>query len=79
MLSVRWLQCWLVLISNAMKDELYFNFQVDQDALRLLVKCVDRYLEKWPGGKPSEQEAVKNMLVELNKASLELQFIEDGI
>jgi len=43
------------------------------------VKCVDRYLEKWPGGKPSEQEAVRNMLVELNKASLELQFIEDTI
>ena len=62
-----------------MEDELYFNFQVDQDALRILVKCVDRYLEKWPGGKPSEQEAVKNMLIELKKASLELQFIEDGI
>jgi len=62
-----------------MEDELYFNFQVDQDALRLLVKCVDRYLEKWPGGKPSEQEAVKNMLIELKKASLELQFIEDTI
>ena len=62
-----------------MEEELYFNFQVDQDALRLLVKCVDRYLAKWPGGKPSEQEAVKNMLIELKKASLELQFIEDGI
>ena len=62
-----------------MEEELYFNFQVDQDALRLLVKCVDKYLEEWPGGKPSEQEAIKNMLVELNKASLELQFIEDGI
>ena len=79
MLSVPSLQCWLALISNAMEDELYFNFQVDQDALRLLVKCVDRYLEKWPGGKPSEQEAVKNMLIELNKASLEFQFFEDGM
>jgi len=62
-----------------MEDELYFNFQVDQDALRLLVMCVDNYLEKCPGDKPSEQEAIKNMLVELKKASLELQFIEDGI
>jgi len=60
-----------------MEEELYFNFQVDQSALRILVKCVDRYLEEWPGGKPSEQEAIKNMLVELKKASLELQFIED--
>ena len=62
-----------------MEDELYFNFQVDQEALRLIMKCVDRYLEKWPGGKPTEQDALKSMLVELGKASLELQFIEDGI
>ena len=62
-----------------MEDEVRFNFQVDQDALRLLVKCVDRYLEKWPGGKPSEQEALSTMLIELNKAALELQFIEDGV
>ena len=62
-----------------MEDEIRFNFQVDQDALRLLVKCVDRYLEKWPGGKPTEQDALRTMLVELNKAALELQFIEDGI
>ena len=62
-----------------MEDDLYFNFQVDQDALRLLVKCVDRYLEKWPGGKPTEQDALRKMLTELNKASLELQFIEDGL
>ena len=62
-----------------MDDNVYFNFQVDQDALRLLLKCVDRYLEKWPGGKPTEQEALQTMLVELRKAALELQFIEDGI
>jgi hypothetical protein len=36
-------------------------------------------LDKWPGGKPTEQEALQKMLVELNKAALELQFIEDGI
>ena len=62
-----------------MEDNVYFNFQVDQDALRLLLKCVDRYLEKWPGGKPSEQEALQSMLIELRKAALELQFIEDGL
>ena len=61
-----------------MDDNVYFNFQVDQDALRLLLKCVDRYLEKWPGGDASEQVALQNMLVELRKAALELQFIEDG-
>ena len=63
---------------NSMEEDVYFNFQVDQDALRLLLKCVDRYLEKWPGGKPSEQEALSKMVVELRKAALELQFIEDG-
>ena len=62
-----------------MDDNVYFNFQVDQDALRLLLKCVNRYLEKWPGGKPTEQEALQTMLIELRKAALELQFIEDGI
>ena len=62
-----------------MEENIYFNFQVDQDALRLLLKCVDRYLEKWPGGKPTEQTALATMLTELRKASLELQFIEDGI
>ena len=61
-----------------MEEDVYFNFQVDQDALRLLVKCVDRYLVEWPGGKPTEQEALRTMLIELNKAALELQFIEDG-
>ena len=60
-----------------MEDEtLYFNFQVDADALQILIKCVDRYLEKWPGGKPTEQEALRTMLVELNKAKFELQFLE---
>ena len=52
-----------------MEDDVYFNFQVDQDALRLLLKCVDRYLEKWPGGKPTEQDALRTMLVELKKAA----------
>ena len=62
-----------------MEEDVYFNFQVDQDALRLLVKCVDSYLEQWPGGNPTEQEALQSMLVELRKAALELPFIEDGI
>ena len=63
-----------------MNEEIvYFNFQVDQDALRLLLKCVERRLEKWPGGEATDQVALQQMLVELRKAALELQFIEDGI
>ena len=56
-----------------------FNFQVDGAALKLLVKGMRYYLEKWPGGNPSDQVAMQNMIFELNKAHLELQFIEDGI
>ena len=55
-----------------------FNFQVDGAALKLLVRGMRHYLEKWPGGDASDQIAIQNMLFELNKAHLELQFIEDG-
>jgi len=55
-----------------------FNFQVDGAALKLLVRGMRYYLEKWPGGDANDQIAIQNMLVELNKAHLELQFIEDG-
>tara|TARA_Y200000002_G_scaffold21715_1_gene16559 strand:- start:1718 stop:1912 length:195 start_codon:yes stop_codon:yes gene_type:complete len=55
-----------------------FNFQVDGPALKLLVKGMRHYLEKWPGGDPNDQIAIQNMLFELNKAHLELQFIEDN-
>ena len=46
-----------------MEDDLLFNFQVDASALKILVKALDRYVEKWPGGKPSEQEEIKNCLL----------------
>ena len=55
-----------------------FNFQVDGAALKLLVRGMRHYLEKWPGGDANDQIAIQNMLFELNKAHLELQFIEDG-
>ena len=55
-----------------------FNFHVDAPALKLLVRGMRYYLEKWPGGLPEDQIAIQNMLLELNKAHLELQYIEDG-
>ena len=54
-----------------------FNFQIDAPALKLLVRGMRHYLEKWPGGDADEQVAIQNMLLELNKAHLELQFIEN--
>ena len=59
-----------------MEDDLLFNFQVDASALKILVKALDRYVEKWPGGNPSEQEEIKKIQSELHKAYLELTFLE---
>jgi len=59
-----------------MEDDLLFNFQVDASALKILVRAVDRYIEKWPGGKAAEQEELKKIQSELHKAYLELTFLE---
>jgi hypothetical protein len=59
-----------------MEGDVVFNFQVDASALKILVKALDRYIEKWPGGKPSEQEELKRIQSELHKAYLELTFLE---
>jgi hypothetical protein len=59
-----------------MEGDVVFNFQVDASALKILVKALDRYIEKWPGGKPAEQEELKRIQSELHKAYLELTFLE---
>ena len=59
-----------------MSDDILFNFQVDASALKILVKALDCYIEKWPGGKASEQEELKTIQSELHKAYLELTFLE---
>ena len=59
-----------------MEDELLFNFSVDASALKILVKALDRYVEKWPGGRAAEQEELKRIQSELHKAYLELTFLE---
>ena len=41
-----------------MEDDLLFNFQVDASALKILVKALDKYIEKWPGG--VNQQSKKN-------------------
>jgi len=58
-----------------MEDDILFNFQVDVSALKILVKALDRYIEKWPGGKAEEQEEIKRIQSELHKAYLELKFL----
>lgn len=59
-----------------MHDDILFNFNIDKSALSLLVKAVEQYVEKWPGGDAFEQEYAKDILTELRKAHLELRFLE---
>ena len=53
-----------------------FNFEVDGEALRYLCNAMDKYIEKWPGGNAKTQEDLKRIQVELNKALLDYQYIE---
>jgi hypothetical protein len=53
-----------------------FNFEVDQNALRYICKAFDKYVEKWPGGHPNEQEELKKIQLGLHKALLDLQLLD---
>ena len=59
-----------------MEEEIRFNFQIDKPALEILTKAVRYYLEKWPGGNAKEQEDIRMIVSELNKAMLEFTFLE---
>lgn len=53
-----------------------FHFEMNSDALRYISKAFDRYVEKWPGGRPEEQEMLKEIQLDLHKALLDLQLID---
>ena len=53
-----------------------FNFEVDGHALHYLCRAMDKYVEKWPGGNPDEQEALKNIQFNLKKALLDYQLLK---
>ena len=55
-------------------DKPLFIFEMNGDALRYISKAFDRYVEKWPGGRPEEQELLKTIQLDLHKALLDLQF-----
>jgi len=57
--------------------DIFFNFEVDGDALRYIVRAMDKYVEKWPGGDPDEQEKLKQVQIELRKALLDYQLLND--
>ena len=53
-----------------------FQFEMNSNALRYISKAFDRYVEKWPGGRPEEQELLKLIQLDLHKAMLDLQLID---
>tara|TARA_R100001463_G_scaffold132333_1_gene192919 strand:+ start:487 stop:669 length:183 start_codon:yes stop_codon:yes gene_type:complete len=57
--------------------DIFFNFEVDGDALRYIVRAMDKYIEKWPGGDPDEQEKLKQVQIELRKALLDYQLMSE--
>ena len=54
-----------------------FIFEMNADALRYISKAFDKYIEKWPGGRPAEQEVLKTIQLDLHRALLDLQLEED--
>ena len=44
---------------------------VNTEGARLLKKCVDLYLERWPGGDPAEQETLFDARTTLTPVILE--------
>tara|TARA_R100001510_G_C7549074_1_gene133589 strand:- start:315 stop:500 length:186 start_codon:yes stop_codon:yes gene_type:complete len=60
-----------------MSEHIYFNFEVDGDALKYIVRAMDKYIEKWPGGDPVEQDKLKLVQLSLRKALLDYQILND--
>jgi len=55
----------------------FFNFEVDGDALKYIVRAMDKYIEKWPGGDAGEQEKLKLVQLGLRKALLDYQILAE--
>ena len=54
-------------------DKPLFIFEMNADAVRYISRAVDKYVEKWPGGHPGEQEDLKEIQLGLHKALLDIQ------
>ena len=63
-----------LLLTNLMSNHT-FNFEVDGQALHYLCRAMDKYVEKWPGGHPEEQEVLKHIQYDLKKALLDYQLL----
>ena len=56
-------------------EEPTFTIEVNKSALLLMNRAVAKYLEKWPGGSPVEQESIRQMKLELDRAVLQMSFM----
>tara|TARA_B100000530_G_scaffold165740_1_gene104292 strand:+ start:1684 stop:1866 length:183 start_codon:yes stop_codon:yes gene_type:complete len=52
----------------------FFQITVNDTWIVLTHKAVSKYLETWPGGDPSEQEALIKLKSDLNRMVLEVSF-----
>ena len=55
-----------------------FNFEVNGKALYYINRAMDKYIEKWPGGNPEEQETLKTIQLGLRQAMLDWQMIKQN-
>lgn len=55
-----------------------YTFSVNGEGAKLLKRCVDLYLERWPGGCPYEQIALHNLQHLMNAIVLEETWNNDG-
>ena len=55
-----------------------YTFSVNGEGAKLLKRCVDLYLERWPGGDPNEQESLHELQILMNAIVLEDMFMTNG-
>ena len=48
-----------------------YQLNFDGSGARLLKNCVDLYLQRWPGGDPTEQISIVNLQTTVNAIVLE--------
>ena len=54
-----------------------FKFEVNHTSLLLLNNAVNKYLETWARGSPVEQQAIKEIQLEINRALLDASYLID--
>ena len=52
----------------------YYEIAVNDAWIILIHQAVSKYLQTWPGGDPSEQEAFMRLKSDLDKMMLEVSF-----